>query len=132
MQVRRSSPGADLFAGSEALRVLVVDDRSDVRASLVDVTRRRGHACHAVGSAAEARPLLASTHFDVALIDLSPKQEGNNMSMVLSPRPEVIRKAQASKTVVPRKELTDLEAEPEEELIAGGEIERGDETPMQP
>lgn len=77
MQVKRISPEADLFEGSEALSVLVVDDRSDVRDSLVDVTRRLGHACHAVGSAAEARPLLASTHFDVALIDLEmPETDG--------------------------------------------------------
>ena len=77
MQVKRISPEADLFEGSEALSVLVVDDRSDVRDSLVDVTRRLGHACHAVGSAAEARPLLASMHFDVALIDLEmPDTDG--------------------------------------------------------
>jgi CheY-like chemotaxis protein len=76
-QVKRTSPEADLFEGSEALSVLVVDDLSDVRDSLVDVTRRLGHACRAVGSAAEARPLLASTHFDVALIDLEmPETDG--------------------------------------------------------
>ena len=77
MQVKRISPEADLFEGSEALSVLVVDDLSDVRDSLVDVARRLGHACHAVESAAEARPLLASTHFDVALIDLEmPETDG--------------------------------------------------------
>ena len=76
-QVRRISREDDLFQGSEALSVLVVDDLSDVRDSLVDVTRRLGHVCHAVGSAAEARPLLASTHFDVALIDLEmPDTDG--------------------------------------------------------
>jgi CheY-like chemotaxis protein/nitrogen-specific signal transduction histidine kinase len=77
MQVKRISPETDLFEGSEALNVLVVDDLSDVRDSLVDVTRRLGHACQAVGSAVEARPLLASTHFDVALIDLEmPDTDG--------------------------------------------------------
>ena len=76
-QVKRISPEDDLFEDSEALSVLVVDDLSDVRDSLVDVTRRLGHACRAVGSAAEARPLLASTHFDVALIDLEmPDTDG--------------------------------------------------------
>ena len=71
------SPEGDLFADGEALIVLIVDDLSDVRDSLVDVTRRLGHACRAVGSAAEARPLLASTHFDVALIDLEmPDMDG--------------------------------------------------------
>jgi len=54
-----------------------VDDLPDVRDSLVDVARRLGHACRAVGSAFEARPLLASTHFDVALIDLEmPDTDG--------------------------------------------------------
>ena len=77
MHVKCISPEADLFESSEALSVLVVDDLSDVRDSLVDLTRRLGHACHAVGSAAEARPLLASTHFDVALIDLEmPDTDG--------------------------------------------------------
>jgi signal transduction histidine kinase/CheY-like chemotaxis protein len=76
-QVKRILAEDDLFEGSEALSVLVVDDLSDVRDSLVDVTRRLGHACRAVGSAAEARPLLASTHFDVALIDLEmPDTDG--------------------------------------------------------
>lgn len=67
---------------------------------------------------------------DVALIDLAPKQEGNNMSMVLSPRPEVIRKAQASKVVVPRKELSEVDEEPEI-LIDEVEVEQGDDTPLQ-
>jgi CheY-like chemotaxis protein len=54
-----------------------VDDLSDVRDSLSDVTRLLGHACRAVGSAAEARPLLASTHFDAVLIDLEmPDTDG--------------------------------------------------------
>ena len=76
-QVKRISPEDDLFAGSQALSVLVVDDLSDVRDSLVDVRRKLGHACRAVGSSAEACPLLASTHFDVALIDLKmPDTDG--------------------------------------------------------
>lgn len=57
--------------------MLVVDDLLDVRDSLSDVTHRLGHDCRAVGSAAEARPLLASMHFDVALIDLEmPNTDG--------------------------------------------------------
>jgi two-component system, sensor histidine kinase len=76
-RVKLISPEADLFEGSEALSVLVVDDLSDVRDSLVEVTRRLGHACRAAGSAAEARTLLASMHFDVALIDLEmPETDG--------------------------------------------------------
>lgn len=67
---------------------------------------------------------------DVALIDLPPKQEGNNMSMVLSPRPEVIRKAQATKAVS-KKDLTDShEPEPEDVEIDEVEVEQGDDTPQ--
>ena len=76
-QVKRISPEDDFFESSEAPSLLVVDELSDVRDSLVDVTRRLGHACRAVGSAAEARPLLTSTHFDEALIDLEmPDTDG--------------------------------------------------------
>ena len=75
--MKRISREDYLFQGSEALSVLVVDDLLDVRDSLSDVTRRLGHACRAVGSAAQARPLLTSTHFDVALIDLEmPETNG--------------------------------------------------------
>ena len=35
-----------------------------------DVTRRLGHACHAVGSAPEARALLVSMRLNLALIDM--------------------------------------------------------------
>lgn len=34
---------------------------------------------------------------DVSMLDVPPKMEGNTLSMVMSPRPEVIRKMQASK-----------------------------------
>ena len=62
---------------ANSLSVLVVDDLSDVRDALSDVTRRLGHACRAVGTAAEARPLLAGTHFDAVLIDLEmPDTDG--------------------------------------------------------
>ena len=61
----------------DSLSVLVVDDLADVRESLRDVTQRLGHVCDAVGSAAEARPLLAGMHFDAVLIDLEmPDTDG--------------------------------------------------------
>ncbi len=34
---------------------------------------------------------------DVAQLDVPPKMEGNTLSMVMSPRPEVIRKMQAQR-----------------------------------
>ena len=77
LHVQDAVPREDRDEPSEALNVLVVDDLSDVRDSLGDVTRRLGHACRAVGSAADARPLLASTHFDVVLVDLEmPDTDG--------------------------------------------------------
>jgi translation initiation factor IF-3 len=40
----------------------------------------------------------------IAVLDVPPKLEGNTMSMVLTPKPEVIRKAQAHKVAVLKKE----------------------------
>ena len=61
----------------DSLSVLVVDELADARASLGDVTQRPGPVCHAGGSAARARPLLASAHFDAVLIDLErPDTDG--------------------------------------------------------
>jgi len=80
-QVQEVAPRVDHHEPAESLNVLVVDDRSDVRDSLCDVTRHLGHACHAVGSAAEARPLLAKTHFDAVLIDLEmPDTDGRTLA----------------------------------------------------
>ena len=41
---------------------------------------------------------------DVAQLDVPPKMEGNMLSMVMSPRPEVIRKMQALKALQPKDE----------------------------
>ena len=49
---------------ADLMKILIVDDLPDVRSALSEVTRRLGHSCIAVGPAAEARPLLASEHFD--------------------------------------------------------------------
>ena len=70
MWVQDIAAEGDFSEPRGSLNVLVVDDLSDVRESLCDVTRRLHHACCAVGSAAEALSLLTSTHFDVVLIDL--------------------------------------------------------------
>lgn len=76
VQLQPQPQGAEGERG-HALSVLVVDDLSDVRDSLSQVTCRLGHRCLAAGSAAEARPLLARTRFDVALIDLEmPNTDG--------------------------------------------------------
>ena len=54
-----------------------MDDLFDVRESLGDMARRLGHDSCTAGSAAEARPLLAGTRFDAALIDLEmPEVDG--------------------------------------------------------
>ena len=76
-QVQDASGRGDRDEPRDSLNVLVVDDLSDVRDSLSDVTRRLGHACSAAGSAVEARPLLGGTHFDAILIDLDmPDTDG--------------------------------------------------------
>ena len=80
-QVQNATPLAHGDESSEALNVLVVDDLSDVRDSLCEVTRHLGHVCQAVGSATEARPLLASTRFDAVLIDLEmPDTDGRALA----------------------------------------------------
>ena len=77
LQIQDATPRVYRDEPPAALNVLVVDDLSDVRESLSDVTRRLGHACSAVGSAVEARPLLGGTHFDTVLIDLEmPDTDG--------------------------------------------------------
>ena len=69
------SPSAP--AAASALNVLIVDDRDDVLSALCDITQRLGHTCQSVNSSAEAHSLLASVHYDVALIDLDmPVQDG--------------------------------------------------------
>ena len=81
LHVQDAGPQVDRDEPPEALNVLVVDDLSDVRNSLGDVTRRLGHTCSTVGTAAEARPLLASTHFDAVLIDLEmPDTDGRALA----------------------------------------------------
>lgn len=35
---------------------------------------------------------------DIAVVDVQPKLEGRNMNMILSPRPEILRKVQSEKT----------------------------------
>ena len=81
LKVQDVAPRVDRDEPRNSLNVLVVDDLPDVRDSLCDLTRHLGHACHAVGSAAEARALLASTHFDVVLIDLEmPDTDGRALA----------------------------------------------------
>jgi len=49
---------------------------------------------------------------DVAVIDVPSRLEGNNMSMVLSPRPEVVKKAQSTKTAVPKQPKPTADSKP--------------------
>ena len=82
VQVQDATAAVDPDEPHHSLNVLVVDDLPDVRDSLSEVTRRLGHACRAVGSAAEALPLLASTHFDAVLIDLEmPGTDGRALAI---------------------------------------------------
>ena len=47
----------------------------------------------------------------IASVDVAPKLEGNTMSMVLTPKPEVLRKVAASKVGLKKKEPKDKELE---------------------
>jgi signal transduction histidine kinase len=81
LQVPDSAPIVNSGELAESLSVLVVDDLLDVRDALTDVARRLGHTCLAAGTAAEARPLLASTPFDAVLIDLEmPDVDGRALA----------------------------------------------------
>lgn len=51
----------------------------------------------------------------IAIVDVQPKLEGNTMSMVLTPKPEVLRKAQALKVGAKKKELKPVDVEQPEE-----------------
>ena len=85
--VQDAGPRVDCDEPAEALNVLVVDDLSDVRYSLGEVTRRLGHVCREVGSAAEARPLLASMHFDAVLVDMEmPVTDGLTLATEIRQR----------------------------------------------
>ena len=75
--VREATAQAVISGSSDPLHILIVDDRPDVLKSLSDVTRRLGHFCKAVSSAAEAHSVLPSNRFDVVLIDLEmPDEDG--------------------------------------------------------
>ena len=77
IQVHAPAAVDDIREPADLMNILVVDDRSDLRDALSEVTHRLGHSCTAVSSAAEARHLLASEHFDAILIDLEmPDTDG--------------------------------------------------------
>jgi signal transduction histidine kinase len=81
MRVQDAAPRVDRDEPHDGIHVLVVDDLSDVRNALSDAVRRLGHACRAVGTVVEARPLLGSTQFDVVLIDLEmPGTDGRTLA----------------------------------------------------
>lgn len=67
---------------------------------------------------------------DVATVDVAPSLEGNRMSMILSPRPEVLKKAQAKG---PSKDQSKASAGEEEEVVveAGGDGDEADADSVQ-
>jgi translation initiation factor IF-3 len=58
---------------------------------------------------------------DVALVDMPSRLEGNNMSMVLSPKPEVVKRAQSGKAK-PAKTAEPAKPSPEE-VVETAEVE---------
>lgn len=70
-----SSPKpAQPAAVPESLRVLIVDDESDVRDLLNRLLTARGHETFAVDSGAAALPLLRRLRFDVMLCDVKMEE----------------------------------------------------------
>lgn len=59
---------------------------------------------------------------DVAMIDMPAKLEGNSLSAVLAPKPEVIRKAQATKVAQLKQQAAKAEktAKASEETVSAG------------
>jgi translation initiation factor IF-3 len=54
----------------------------------------------------------------IATVDVAPKLEGNTMSMVLTPKPEVLRKVQALKVGGKKKETKEKDLSNVEEIEA--------------
>lgn len=67
---------------------------------------------------------------DVATVDVAPSLEGNRMSMILSPRPEVLKKAQAKG---PSKDQSKASSREEEEVVveSGGDGDEADADSVQ-
>ena len=71
--VAHAAESAEVVAdndGSQALRILVVDDQPEVLAALRDAVQHLGHHCDMASSAGSAEPLLSGTPYDTVLIDL--------------------------------------------------------------
>ena len=58
---------------------------------------------------------LAQDLTDIATIDMAAKMEGRSMTMVVSPRSEVVKQAQASRTVKAGEKELEKEHEPEKD-----------------
>jgi len=62
---------------------------------------------------------------DIAVVDMAPKMEGRSMSMVLSPKPEVVKQAQASKAAIQKEKDDEKDKEagrtPEEKTASDSE-----------
>lgn len=70
-----------------SLRILVVEDHEDTRASLVRLLARFGHQAAGVGSAADALDLADKRSFDIVISDLGlPDQSGNELMLELQSR----------------------------------------------
>ncbi len=100
---------------SASLKILVVDDESDLREMLTRSFSREGHQVTAVASGREAIDRASDEHFDIVLLDIA-----------LGPGPdgyEVCRTLRARRNVVPIIMLTALDSEADAVLglEAGGD-----------
>lgn len=110
--------GSSQLTGGEvnaSLKILVVDDESDLREMLTRSFSREGHEVAAVASGREAIDRASDEHFDIVLLDIA-----------LGPGPdgyEVCRTLRARRNVVPIIMLTALDSEADAVLglEAGGD-----------
>lgn len=73
----RAANQADLVAASRSLRLLVVDDEPDVRATLAQMLSEAGHSVDSVSNAKSALAALQNEKFDLVVSDyLMPEMNG--------------------------------------------------------
>jgi len=76
--------------GARQLRVLVVDDCTDIRDVFSCVIERDGHLCRTAGDGLEAVEILQHESFDMMLLDLSmPRMNGVEVARWLQAHPDV-------------------------------------------
>ncbi len=65
---------------------------------------------------------------DVSLLDVPPKMEGNTLSMVMSPKPEVLKKMQAQRVGQPKEKGEQRQGtKPRTSAVAASDVDESDD-----